>query len=68
LACEAPENPQGWLDQTDIYGSVGQNPVFQEAFYAAVKAIDEKGVEGALKEYITKHSSADAAEAAAAAA
>ena len=55
LACEAPTNPQGWLDQADIYGDVGQNPIFQNAFAKAVQAIDEKGVEGALQEYINKN-------------
>ena len=68
LALEAPENPQGWLDQKDIYGSVGQNPVFQEAFAKAVKMIDEKGVEGALKEYIAQNSETSNVDAAAAAA
>lgn len=66
LALEAPTNPQGWLDQSDIYGSVGQNPVFQDAFAKAVKAIDEKGVEGALQEYIEQNSGKTAEAAAAA--
>lgn len=68
LACEAPQNPQGWLDQSDIYGAIGKNPVFQEAFYTAVKSIDEKGVEATLQDYVTKKSAAKAEDTAAAAA
>ena len=60
LACEAPENPQGWLDQMDIYGLVGQNPIFQKAFADAVAAIDEKGVAGALNDYVAKNTAAGA--------
>lgn len=67
LALDAPKNPQGWLDQSDIYGSIGKDPVFQEAFAKAVKMIDENGVEGALKEYIAQNAKAATVDAAAAA-
>jgi mannitol 2-dehydrogenase len=53
LAIEAKSNPTVWLDSlTHVYGGVGQNPDFREAFEKAMASIDDKGVEGAMQAYI----------------
>ena len=53
IAVEAKTNPTVWLDSLPhVYGSVGKNPVFREAFEKAMVSINEKGVEGAMQAYI----------------
>ena len=55
LALEAHDDPQQWLlGLKDVYGSVGENPVFSKAFAHALETVQVKGVEGAMKEYLDK--------------
>ena len=53
-AREAQTQPSVWLSMKDVYGEVGESPVFQEAFARAVQSIQKEGVEGAMKSYIAK--------------
>jgi mannitol 2-dehydrogenase len=41
-----------WLEMGDVYGEVGQSPVFREAFAAALNALWTNGTEATLKSYI----------------
>ena len=58
---EAKTNPAAWLAMEDVYGAVGQDPVFQEAFAKALNTINSKGVEAALQQYIDENESFAAA-------
>jgi len=40
-----------WLGMSDVYGQVGQSPVFQEAFSKAMDSIYVDGVEAAMSKY-----------------
>jgi len=54
-AMKAKDDPCVWLDaNADVYDAagVGQNPVFREAFKKALTAVETKGVEKAMKDYI----------------
>ncbi len=51
-AKEARDNPEAWLAMSDIYGQVGQSPVFREAFTAALNGLWENGTEASLKAYL----------------
>lgn len=57
-ATEAKKNPQVWIDMEDIYGATGKDPKFSAAFSAALKLVNDKGVEAAMKKYIDEHGSA----------
>lgn len=50
-ANKAREDPKCWLDMTDVYGTVGTNPIFIESFSEALKSIEANGVEAAMSEY-----------------
>lgn len=41
-------NPTAFIEQTDLFGPLAQNPVFRAAFLAARGALVDKGVHGAL--------------------
>ena len=52
IALKAQDDPNAWLAMQDIYGPVGSNPIFQEAFAAAVYALKKQGVAKTLAAYI----------------
>jgi len=52
LAMKAKTSPTAWLDMHDVYGDVGQDPVFVEAFSKALESVQKNGVEAAMKDYI----------------
>lgn len=54
VAMQANSNPMVWLQMADIYGDVGQDDVFITAFSDAMKAIQNEGVEAAMKKYYEK--------------
>jgi mannitol 2-dehydrogenase len=51
-ALKAKKDPPVWLEMKEVYGDVGQNKEFVEAFTKALENLDEVGVEGAMKRYI----------------
>ncbi|KAG7360969.1 multiple polyol-specific dehydrogenase [Nitzschia inconspicua] len=54
-AMKAKDDPCAWIDgNLDVYGAGGiaQNSIFRKAFEKALTAIQEKGVEAAMKDYI----------------
>ncbi|KRB80684.1 mannitol dehydrogenase [Sphingomonas sp. Root710] len=51
VARAARSEPGVWLDQRDIYGSVGENPVFREAFARALRRIYGAGVAATLASF-----------------
>ena len=55
-AMAAKDDPNKWLAMQDIYGDLGENPVFQKAFASALNSINQEGVEHAMKEYTKKYS------------
>ncbi|WP_340162248.1 mannitol dehydrogenase family protein [uncultured Hoeflea sp.] len=48
----ARDTPQKWLEMADIYGDLGSNPVFAQAFAAALTALWQNGAEATLTAYI----------------
>jgi mannitol 2-dehydrogenase len=48
----ARDNPAAWLGMADIYGDVGQSPVFAGAFASALQRLWEKGTRDTLKLYL----------------
>lgn len=48
----ARERPQAWLDQRQIYGDLGQNTEFAEAFDHWLTMIWDSGAEAAIKAYL----------------
>ena len=56
-ALKAAEDPSVWLGMSAIYGDVGTNPRFAEAFSSSLRAISEIGVEKTMQEYIKKSQS-----------
>lgn len=48
----ARKTPQEWLKMTDIYGDLGNTPVFADAFAAALTTLWQKGAEATLADYI----------------
>ena len=55
-ATEAKNDPQAWLNMSQTYGSIGQDPIFSDAFSRALEKILMGGVEGAMKDYIEEGS------------
>ena len=53
IAQKAASDPSVWLDALhDVYGDVGQNPIFVASFTKALKRIQDDGVEAAITEYL----------------
>jgi mannitol 2-dehydrogenase len=52
IALAARDNPQAWLDMTDIYGSVGRHGGFAGRFAHWLSRLNAVGTEGALAEYL----------------
>lgn len=48
----AKSDPAGWLAMTDIYGDVGADPAFREAFAHWLDALWRDGVQATLKAYL----------------
>jgi mannitol 2-dehydrogenase len=51
-ALKAKDDPKVWLAMHDIYGDLGEHPVFIEAFTKALNMVNVEGVEHAMKEYV----------------
>lgn len=51
-ARQSSTDPMAWLQMSDVYGEVGQDRVFVEAFSKALKAIENDGAEAAMKAYV----------------
>jgi mannitol 2-dehydrogenase len=53
-ALMAAKDPTIWLNMSGIYGDVGKDPVFVDAFCRALRSIIEDGVETSMLKYINK--------------
>ncbi|MEO1641335.1 MAG: mannitol dehydrogenase family protein [Pseudomonadota bacterium] len=51
-AWQAKENPQVWLDQTSVYGSLGDDTRFAEAFAAKLRQVWDEGCRAAIRSYV----------------
>jgi mannitol 2-dehydrogenase len=51
-AGKAKDNPGAWLAMDDIYGDIGRNDLFSEAFSRSLNAIWARGTESALQDYL----------------
>jgi len=54
VAKAASKDPTAWLRMTDVYGEVGEDDSFLQAFFNALNAIEANGVENAMLQYIQK--------------
>jgi len=52
VARQAVDDPSAWLKMEDMYGEVGRDPAFVEAFSTALRTVQECGVEAAMQRYI----------------
>ena len=52
VAKAASQEPKAWLRMTDVYGEVGEDESFAEAFSSALRVIEANGVESAMLQYI----------------
>lgn len=50
-ANRAVEDPMAWLGMVDVYGKVGEDPLFVDAFREALETVMTLGVEEAMMEY-----------------
>jgi mannitol 2-dehydrogenase len=48
----AQSDPESWLDQSEIYGGVGQNAAFRAVFAACLRHLNAKGTEQTLRDYL----------------
>jgi mannitol 2-dehydrogenase len=48
----AKTDPNAWLAMGDIYGNVGQSPIFSAAFATALKSLWAKGTQKTITEYL----------------
>ena len=48
----AAGSPKAWLGQRQIYGDIADDPHFAQAFHRWARVLNEKGVTGALRDYI----------------
>lgn len=51
-ARRARSDPTAWLEMTDIYGDLGDEPRFAALFDATLRAVWKKGVRAALEDYL----------------
>ncbi|MCI5078579.1 mannitol dehydrogenase family protein [Oricola sp.] len=51
-ALAAREDPSAWLSMHDIFGDLGQDPAFADAFAAALNSLWTKGTAATLQDYI----------------
>jgi mannitol 2-dehydrogenase len=54
-AQEAKTNPSAWLAMKEIYGAVGEDKRFSDAFAKALRTVNEQGVEAAMRSYIANN-------------
>jgi mannitol 2-dehydrogenase len=52
IARMAKDDPLAWLAMDDIYGAVGQDPVFRTAFTAALTSLWTRGTRATLEAYL----------------
>ena len=52
---EAKTNPSAWLAMKGIYGEVGEDELFADAFAKALRQVNQEGVEAAMRAYIAKN-------------
>ena len=52
VAHEARKNPPAWLDMREVYGEVGENARFREAFGRALEALWTDGTSAVLGAYV----------------
>ena len=52
VSTAAKENPDVWLAMHDIYGGVGQSPVFRKTFAEALNHVWRVGTVRALEDYL----------------
>ncbi|WP_373356689.1 mannitol dehydrogenase family protein [Pseudoroseicyclus sp. CXY001] len=52
VARQAKERPQAWLEMTTIYGNLGEDPRFAEAFGAWLRRLWAEGTEATLRAYL----------------
>ena len=50
----AKADPQAWLNQTELYGDLGDNAVFRNQFHHWFRTIWSDGLEAALQAYLLK--------------
>ncbi len=51
-ARKAKDDPAAWLSMADIFGRLGENPVFRAAFDKALEALWSAGVEATVAAYV----------------
>ena len=51
---EARTRPEAWLEMHDIYGPLGEDPVFRRAFARALADVWSKGVKATLEAYLAR--------------
>lgn len=51
-ALKAAASPKIWLEMKEVYGDLGTEPAFVEAFTKALQSIQSNGIEGAMQNYI----------------
>ncbi|PVH29564.1 mannitol dehydrogenase family protein [Pararhodobacter oceanensis] len=51
-AQRAQSEPEVWLDQEPVYGAVGRDPVFREAFATALRRLQEHGTASTLQDHV----------------
>lgn len=54
-ALKAASKPEVWLEMKEVYGDLGKDTTFVQAFSKALHSIQENGVEGAMKNYISSY-------------
>lgn len=52
VAKAASQDPKAWLQMADVYGEVGEDSSFIEAFSSALHVIEVNGIENAMFQYI----------------
>ena len=51
-AIEARRDPRAWLAMTDIFGDVGSNPLYVDAFCRALERVWREGTRAVLERYV----------------
>ena len=45
-------DPDAWLEQDEIYGSAGRDPLFRKAFADQMKRLQANGTEETIRSYL----------------
>ena len=51
-AKRAKDAPEAWLEMTDIFGDVAEDPVYRQAFTAALTSLWARGTVATLTAYL----------------